>query len=193
MIEIEAKIKVNSREDILATIKHLTKISENHVLDIYYDKNDELKSTDKVLRLRKQNDTTYIAYKGPRTEDNNLIIREENETKIGSFEVAKKIIESLGYCPTQVTEKIRETFKIENDDTKIELDHYPFIGHYLEIEGAKERVLTIMNELGYSMASAVTKNCSELFYEYLASEDIELDNPNLQFTFKDANMISLSN
>lgn len=184
MLEIEAKIKLKSREE-LTSKGNLTPKSKNHIVDIYFDKNGELKSNDKVLRLRKHNDKHYITYKGPRIKDNNLLVREEHENNIPDFDEAKRTIEHLGFSPTQITEKIRENFTLDSYDAKIELDHYPFIGYYLEIEGKRDDVLKIMEKLGYSMEDAVAKNCTELFFEYIKKEKIKLEKPHLQFTFEE--------
>lgn len=189
MIEIEAKIKLKSKEELLSKVEDLEQTSQNHIMDIYFDKNGELASADKVLRLRKQNEKVYLTQKGPRMDDENLLVREENETEIFSFETAKKILESLGYTPIQITEKIRDTFTVPACHTKIELDYYPFIGYYVEIEGVKERVLEIMERLGYTMDDAIAKNCTELFREYIEAQKMQFDHPHLQFTFEDENSV----
>lgn len=184
MLEIEAKIKLKDREELLSRGR-LIQGSKDHVFDIYFDKNDEFKSSDKVLRLRKHNDKVYLAYKGPRIKDGNLLVREEYEPEVSDFETSEKIIEHLGFSPVQMTEKTREKFTLEEyHHVKIELDHYPFIGYYFEVEGERDDVLAVIETLGFSMDDAVAKNCTELFFEYLKKNNLKLENPALQFTFE---------
>ena len=184
MLEIEAKIKLKNRETLLSR-GNLHPQSLTHVLDIYYDNNGALKSVDKVLRLRKLNDKATLTVKGPKIYDANLLVREEFEIEISDFDTSKKMLYTLSFAPTQVVEKTRETFKLAGCQVKIELDQYPFIGTYLELEGEREAVFAIMEKLGFSRNEGITKNCTELFYEYIRKNNINLDNPKLQFTFED--------
>lgn len=183
MIEIEAKIKLNSREELISRLPALKSKSKEHLFDIYFDKEGELKRAGTVLRLRKQNDKSFITYKGPLIKDSNLLVREEKETETASFEMTQSIIEGIGFRPIQIVEKTRESFDLNGYDVKIELDHYPFIGFYLEIEGDRDKVIYIMKSCGFTMEDAIAKNCTTLFYEHLKNERIDLENPQLQFTF----------
>ena len=185
MLEIEAKIQIENRESFLSRCPDLQSKSKDHIVDIYFDQDQSLESKDHVLRLRKQNEKAYITHKGPLIEDQNLLVREEKEAEIASFHTIRAILESLGYTPTQITEKKRERFFLEECDAKIEVDHYPFIGYYVEIEGKRDDVLSLMQKFGYRMEDAIAKNCTELFYEYLEKTGIQLDKPALQFTFED--------
>ncbi len=69
MKEIEAKLPFSGR----LTLPGGRRV---HILDIYFDK-DAMAAEDYVIRLRKEDDKCFLAYKGPREKHDSLIVREE--------------------------------------------------------------------------------------------------------------------
>jgi len=179
MKEIEAKIKIDDL--FYSKFKKLNlKLNKRvKVLDIYFKmKNDE------VLRLRKENDIVFIAYKTPREKHKSLIIREEYEIKIESFKTMKNILEKLGYKINSKAEKIREYYKFNN--LIITIDEYPFIGKFIEIEGDEDKVLKFCKQNNLSKKQFIQKNCTELFLDHIKKNNLKFEkDPKLHFTFKD--------
>lgn len=192
MLEIEAKFKLKSRQQLLDIGAMF--ISKKYVKDLYFD--DEEKNFEKkdlVLRLRNKNDKYYLAYKGPRQnnkENKNLQVREEIELEVSNNINTKFILESLGYKVSDVVEKTRELFKLKNYSVKFEVDNYPFVGLFLEIEGDKSEIFEVMKLLGFTMNDAIKKHNGEIFDDYVKkNSNLKFENHKLQFTFEDQELI----
>ena len=185
MKEIEAKLKLND----LSIIKkaNLHKVKEVNVLDIYFDSDFlKLKSQDKVLRLRKEGDIAYIAYKGPREKHDNLVVRDETEPTISSFEDGFLILKSLGFYDIVKIEKKRSFFSIDKlPSLSVTLDEYPFIGLYIEIEGSESEVYKFLEEFGFNLSDVIKKNCTEIFLDYCSKNNIDFKDPEKHLTFQD--------
>lgn len=187
MKEIEAKFKIDDPNKILKE-KEFSVVSKNHVLDIYFDNPSvNLQKDDRVLRLRKENDKCFIAYKGPRDKKSKIIEREEIEEEVSDFEQAYKIITALGFTPIAKAEKERTT--INYDGVEIVLDKYPFIGYFVEIEGDYDKVISVSKMLGFDIKDSIKKNCTESFLEFCKEKRIKMDKPELHFTFEDEEKI----
>lgn len=183
--EIEIKLKLG--EDFDISIFDIKFIKEVHVLDIYFDNNLlNFRGQDKVLRLRGENNESFIAYKGPREEHNDFIVREEIEPKISSFEEGLNLVKSLGFFETAKVEKVRSYFNSNEFSTlSITMDKYPFIGNYLEVEGNEDEVYSFIKKYNLNLNDSVKKNCSESFLEYCDKNNLTFENSLIHFTFED--------
>lgn len=184
MQEIEAKFKLND----ISIIKkaNLKKIKEVCVLDIYFDNpNLKLRQQDKVLRLRKENDQAYLAFKGPRESRNNLIIREEIEPKLSSFDNGLKVLKNLSFEEVAKIEKIRNYFSIKKyPSLSITIDDYPFIGKFIEVEGEEAEVHSFLKKFKFHIKDALQKNCTELFLDHCKKNRLKFKHPEKHFTFE---------
>lgn len=184
MKEIEAKFKINKIDEWLKH-KDFTVCSKIKILDIYFSHPQlNFKTDDRVLRLRKENDQYFIAYKGPREKHHNLIIREELEFLLTKNKIATKFIKALGFIEKAKAEKIRINLKNKYfPKLKITLDQYPFIKNFIEIEGEEKEVLKFIKK--YNLKNSLQKNCTEIFLEYYKNNKLKFKNPELHFTFND--------
>lgn len=191
MKEIEAKLKISD----LAIVEKakLKKIKEVEVFDIYFDSDFlKLKAQDKVLRLRKEGEKAYIAYKGAREKHKDLIVREEIEPVISSFEEGKLILKNLGFYEIVKVEKKRSFFSIEKfPSLSITIDNYPFIGLFLEIEGSEQEVYDFLNDFGFDLKNTIQKNCMEIFLDYCKEKKLNFENPEKHLTFEDEAKLKL--
>ena len=84
---------------------------------------------------------------------------------MNDFESANKIIEEMGYFRKKLVEKKRTSYELSG--TKIEIDKWPLIPPYVEIEGNNvDSIYDIAKKLGYSKDETCIMN----------TEDIYLDN-----------------
>ena len=89
----------------------------------------------------------------------------EIEINVSDFETANKIIEEMGYFRKKLVEKKRISYEL--DGNKIEIDEWPLIPPYVEIEGNNvESIYEIAKKLGYSKEETCIMN----------TEDVYLDN-----------------
>lgn len=185
MKEIEAKLKLENPSIIERA--NLIEVKKIKVIDIYFDSDFlNLKSEDKVLRLRNENDKSYIAFKGAREKHNDLVVREEIETEILSFEYGLKIVKNLNFYEVAKVEKIRKYFSVKNyPSLSITIDKYPFIGEYIEVEGDEKEVYGFLEEHNFSLQDTIKKNCTEIFLNYCRENNLPFENPEKHFTFED--------
>jgi predicted adenylyl cyclase CyaB len=185
MKEIEAKLKLNNLSIINKA--GLIKEKEVKVLDIYFD-NDflKLKTQDKALRLRKENKKCFIAFKGQREKHRDLLVRDEIEAEMSSFEKVLKIINNLNFKEVAKVEKIRTYFSIKKyPSLSITIDKYPFIKSFIEIEGDERDVCSFLKEFKFNFKDTIKKNCTESFLEYCKKNNLTFRHPEMHFTFKD--------
>jgi adenylate cyclase class 2 len=138
MIEVEAKAKINSFEEIINKLKELNakKIKTEIQEDIYFNSpiNDFAK-TDEALRIRKTNtngkEELFITYKGPKI-DKKSKTREEIEMKIEDETKCKKIFENLGFESVRIVKKTRDYYDL--NEYSISLDDVEGLTPYMEIE-----------------------------------------------------------
>jgi adenylate cyclase class 2 len=135
----------------------------------------------RVLRLR-QDQGTYLTYKGPSEWGKTVSTRQEIEIEVNDFESTRLLLEALGYHINVRYEKYRAKYQIEN--VEIDLDEMPF-GFFVEIEGDDAQKIEHMAAvLSLSWPNRVNDSYMKLF-EFLKNKK-KLTVENLTFEdFKD--------
>lgn len=110
---------------------------EEGILDevIFYD--NELKWKDsgkKFVRLRKNKGAVFLTYKYVETES--VDGTEEIEVGVSDMDNVAKILESIGLVAYRHQQKKRHSFRLDN--VMIEIDTWPRIPTYVELEGDTE-------------------------------------------------------
>ena len=142
MIEVELKAKVE-RDEILDIVRKLENLgfkrcSKMEEIDTYFNGIDrDFRETDEALRVRKTVDLTgnvkyYLTYKGPKI-DNISKTREEYQVVVNDGDVAKVILEKLGFKPLPPLKKIREIYK-NSENITVSIDEVEGIGYFVEFE-----------------------------------------------------------
>lgn len=135
MEEIEIKVLNIDVKDISKKILNFgaEKVSENLIIEKHFDFDDKrLSKRGDLFRVRKVDDKVEIAYKALKGIDE-FSIYDEIETGVGDFDRIVSIIERVGMKCVRYREKRRTSFR--KGDLKFEIDKYPDIPAYLEIEG----------------------------------------------------------
>jgi adenylate cyclase class 2 len=91
----------------------------------------ELASGFRVLRLR-QDAEARLTYKGPGSEQDGVRARLELEFTVSDFDMARRVLEALGYQVSVMYEKYRATYALKG--VLVTLDEMPY-GNFIEIEG----------------------------------------------------------
>jgi adenylate cyclase class 2 len=92
-------------------------------------------------------DKFVVTFKGPR-QPSAVKSREEHEFGVTDPDAALAAFKHLGFGPTLVFEKVRESYHL--DGCTVELDELPQLGTFAEIEGPDETaVLTLRRKLGW--------------------------------------------
>jgi adenylate cyclase, class 2 len=167
MKEIEVKILDINKEQIRRKLKILKaeKIFSGEVHTISLDfPNRSLSKKNSILRLRRLGDKVELCFKG-KQEKSNFKIRQEIETITDDFEKTLKIFENLGLKRFYEGKKHRESYRLGK--TKFEIDTWPDIPAFLEIEAPTEKdVVTAVKMLGYNMNQATNLSGRELHQLY---------------------------
>ena len=151
MKEIEVKILEINVEEIEKKIKKMEaeKVFEGQVVSVYFDFSDKLLEKEgKILRLRQKGGKVILTYKELISQDEAKIM-DEYELEVDNFESMKRIFEGIGLLPLYEFNKHRTTYKLNN--TNFEIDKYPEIPAFLEIEAPDLDIINeIVSKLGFS-------------------------------------------
>lgn len=146
--EIEKKYRLTTeqREQVLQKLQTVNAqfVRQDFEENILY-RGGDLNFKSSILRLRKTADKTVLTYKESLPgEPDDIKRRIEHETVVSEAETMQEILRSIGFVPSLVYEKRRQTWKFET--AEIVVDELPF-GLFLEIEGAEEAIRRTENAL----------------------------------------------
>jgi predicted adenylyl cyclase CyaB len=116
------------------------------------------------LRLRKHwGKKAKLTYKGP-YRDRIFKVREELETWVDEPEMARKILEALGYSPVIQYEKRTELW-VDKNEVEVVVEKLPEIGYFTEIEGSGKNIRKVAEILGYNIKKGIKKSYREYYAE----------------------------
>jgi len=94
--------------------------------------------------------------------DDSITGTKELEIDVSDFEKTHQILDKLGYKHKALQENKRESYKL--GDVDFEIDTWPKIPPYLEIEGSsEEKVENAVKSLGYEMKDTTSINTKKLY------------------------------
>ena len=126
------------------------------------DRDGELLSSGRILRLRTEGQRARLTFKGPLRIEGNLKVREEREIEVESADEARALFENLGYAVVRRYQKMREEWQLGG--VTIALDHTP-IGDYAEFEG--DGAETVARRCGLDPEKGERRSYLRLYEEYL--------------------------
>lgn len=129
---------------------------------IIYDSELKWRGAHRFIRLRKSGDAITLSYKEhvKTTVDGTL----EIEFGIDDFKKAELLFETLGFVPYRHQQKKRHTFEL--DGVTVDIDTWPKIPAYVELEGKSEQALKkAAAALGLLWKDAVFKNAGMIIEE----------------------------
>ena len=160
--EYEVRVLEIDEKKIKEKLEKLAKFEWDHVQRRYvYDFIP--KEDNKWIRLRTNGDKTTLTIK-------NLVSSEIDGTKeleivVDDFDNTNLILSELGYKPRGYQENRRIQYKIDN--VEIDIDYWPFIPTYLEIEGSSEKeVYEVLEKLGYKKKDCTTRDVEGIYLDY---------------------------
>jgi adenylate cyclase class 2 len=173
--EIEIKITNIDRKKVAATIRKLggrLVMRPTLMREVYWESPaaERLYSS---FRLRSEGKESRLTLK-LKKNDPNFLVRDEYETSVGDFEATAKILELAGFRIFRQREKMREEYRVGK--VKIEIDEYPMMKPYLEIEAnTKKDAESFLKKLGFTLDMASSETATEII------KRAELDPDNLLF------------
>lgn len=117
----------------------------------------------KWIRLRKSNDKIELTVKHIlNKKKNNYQDVVESEIEVSSLEEANYLLESMGICKRNYQEKIRYSYTYK--DAQIEIDIWPMLEPYLEIECDNDKTIKeILEKLNLKENEIVSTNTESLY------------------------------
>jgi len=89
----------------------------------------------------------------------------ETETTVGDFETTNELLARLGFAPKSYQENRRTSFTL--DGAELEIDAWPLIPPYLEIEGeSRDHVVKVAARLGIDEADLTGENTTKVYARY---------------------------
>ena len=156
--EIECRFLEIDKETLIQKLIALGAINKGEVIleeIIIYDSAEEWKNENKFIRLRKAGDTAKVAYKEYKSQS--IDGAYEIEFGIEDYDKAILFFERIGLKPFRYQQKRRHTFEL--NEVVFDIDTWPNIPPYLEIEGNSEQALKDATiAIGYNWDNAIFNN-----------------------------------
>jgi adenylate cyclase class 2 len=142
----------------------------DHVLTktlIFDHPNLRLRHSGKVLRLRQVGTRVFLSIKAGHENISHSPYDKvlESELVVDDFTSAFQLLESLGFSAFRYQEKLRTGFFLR--DLKVEIDEYPKVPAYLEIQGlTKEAIDELVTKLGLVPDQGVKMSATEILRHF---------------------------
>jgi len=104
-----------------------------------------------ILRLRRIGNRAILTFKKRFSSPSPIKRQLEEETEVEDGDVMARILDRLGFKPSLIYEKRRETWK--HQSTEIAIDELPF-GWFMEIEGDEADIVAVERAIGIDESSA---------------------------------------
>ena len=178
-IEYEVRVLEIDKNEIQSKLNELNaKLIEDVFQKRYvYDFNPVNPS--KWIRLRTNGLKTTLTIKN--VESSNIDGTKEIEIEVSDFDTANEILAELGYIPRGIQENKR--IKYDLNGVEVDIDTWPRIPTYLEIEGiSEEEVYNTLQLLGIPREKATSLDVQSI-YEEIYGINLKKE-PNLSFKKK---------
>lgn len=162
-IEHEAKILGADHQVLESDILGLggTKVAERLMRRYVYD--IEPGDTTRWVRLRDTGTEVTLATKW--IEHDGIDGTHETEVSVSGFEATNTLLNTLGFIAKAYQENRRVSYRLEG--TEIELDTWPMIPPYMEIEAKSQgEVVRVAEMLGFDEADLTGENTTKIYARY---------------------------
>lgn len=175
-IEYEVRVLEINTEEIINKLKSLNAKLVEDVFQRRYVYDFNPKNPNKWIRLRTNGTKTTLTIKN--IESSNIDGTREMEIIVDDFDTTNEILNELGYKPRGLQENKR--IKYDLNGVEIDIDTWPRIPTYLEIEGiSEEEVYNTLELLGIPRDKSTSLDVQSIYKEVYG---IDLNKePNLSF------------
>jgi adenylate cyclase class 2 len=147
-IELEKKYRIDPEQAAtlatrLAALGAQKANSEFEVNTLYSSPSLDLEGA--VLRLRRIDKRAILTFKKRFASPSSVKRQLEEETEVEDGDAMERILDRLGFKPSLIYEKRRETWTFHS--TEIAIDELPF-GWFLEIEGDEADIVAVEHAIG---------------------------------------------
>lgn len=159
-IEIEERVLDIDVEEVTKKLEELNaiKIREWNQKRYVYDFNP--KRDNEWIRLRSNGEKTTLTYKN--IKKNTIDGTKELEIEVSDFEKTNKLLNMLGYKHKAYQENKRIRYYL--NDVEVDIDFWPLIPAYMEIEGKSiEKVKEVEELLEINKDKITSLNCQDIY------------------------------
>ena len=161
--EYEVRILDIDVEDIKKRLEEIKATWEWDLLQRRYVYDFNPKQNGKWIRLRTNGKDTTLTIKD--VVSSKIDGTRELEVGVDDFEKTNLILKELGYTPKGYQENRRCQYKYNG--VEIDIDYWPRIPTYLEIEGgSEEEVMNIVKLLGFNESDVTAKDVENIYLDY---------------------------
>ena len=162
-IEYEVRVLEINKDEIQNKLKALNATLVEDVFQRRYLYDFNPVNPDKWIRLRTNGKTTTLTIKD--VQSSKIDGTHEMEIVVDDFDTTNEILKELGYVPRGIQENKR--IKYDLNGVEVDIDTWPRIPTYLEIEGKnEEEVYSTLELLGISKDKAISLNTQSIYKEY---------------------------
>ncbi len=161
-IEYEVRVLDINVEEIKKKLKELNATLVEDVFQRRYVYDFNPVNPDKWIRLRTNGNTTTLTIK--EVNKNTIDGTKELEIVVDDFDKTNSILNELGYKPRAIQENKR--IKYDLNGVEVDIDTWPKIPSYLEVEGKSEDdVYKTLDLLGISKDMVTALNTQSIYKE----------------------------
>ena len=132
-------------------------------------KNHDIAARGGWLRLREQAGRSSLTYKQVADDESAIDSILEAEVGVTDFDATKTLLEAMGFVALRYQENYREEWKV--DDVVFDIDTWPGLPTFLEIEGPDEvAVHRAAEALGLDFADATFGSVDEVYLSALGRD-----------------------
>ena len=175
-IEYEVRVLEINEEEIQGKLNKLNAVLVENVLQKRYVYDFKPAIPSKWIRLRTNGNKSTLTIKN--IESSKIDGTKEIEIEVSDFDTTNEILGELGYKPRGIQENKRIKYNLNG--VEVDIDTWPKIPTYLEIEGTSEaEVYNTLELLGIPKEKATSLDVQSIYGEIYG---INLDEePNLSF------------
>lgn len=175
--EIEAKFLLSeSKDDFRKRLqdsgaKLITK--ERQMIRHHFVKDKNPGMTCDYIRVRQEGDKVTFSAKQHLSADGDIKDNKELVVEVSDFETTVHILQTAGLIATNIQETLRESWML--DGAQIEIDTWPSLDPYVEIEAdSEERVKNTAEALAFEWKNRIITSVEDIFMEKYGLERDEV-------------------
>ena len=172
-LEIEAVFCDVNKDEIRSKLKSLGAklvVPERKMIRTVFHLPNSTKSC--FARVRDEGDKTVVTYKEFQDETSPTGVKEINFT-VNDYDAAVEFLRVIGLREKSYEESMRETWEL--DGAEVDIDTWPWIPTYVEVEGTSvENMTTVSEKIGFDMKNAVYGSADLIytFYYDVPQDDV---------------------
>lgn len=158
--EYEIRVLEINKEEIIKKLEELEAIKIGEFNQKRYVYNLKPVEENRWIRLRTNGIKTTLTYKN--IESNTIDGTKEVEVEVNDFETTNEFLESIGFKNKGYQENNRIQYMLNG--VEIDIDSWPMIPAYLEIEGVSEaEVIKVKELINIDETKVTALNCSDIY------------------------------